>query len=168
MFQIARRLIKNEGGVAAIEFALVFPLFMLIVMGIMEFSLIIYQRSAIENATHEVLRVSQTRNSGLLNSQLRRLITTKIQASMITGIDRNNLQIVSRQHASLNSGETASINCKNYAVWSCFGQGIAGSVIEITVTYNYDFISPLAILANGMESSMIITSTGFVKNEYDL
>ena len=49
--------IKNQKGVAAIEFAIVLPLFVIIVFGIIEFSLVFYAKAVITNASREGARL---------------------------------------------------------------------------------------------------------------
>ena len=48
--------IKNHRGVAAVEFALVLPLLVLIALGIIEFSLALYDKAVITNASREGAR----------------------------------------------------------------------------------------------------------------
>ena len=47
---------KSEKGVAAVEFALVLPLLVLLAFGIIEFSLALYDKAVITNASREAAR----------------------------------------------------------------------------------------------------------------
>ena len=47
---------KNQRGASAIEFAIVFPLLVLLLFGIIEFSLILYDKVMITNASREGAR----------------------------------------------------------------------------------------------------------------
>ena len=46
----------GDGGVAAIEFAMLLPLFLFITMGIIEFSVLLYDKAMITNASREGAR----------------------------------------------------------------------------------------------------------------
>jgi Flp pilus assembly protein TadG len=48
--------LKREEGAAAIEFALLLPLLMLILFGIIEFGLVLYNQEVITNASREGAR----------------------------------------------------------------------------------------------------------------
>lgn len=50
--------IKNQKGAAAVEFAIVLPLFVIIVFGIIEFSLLFYAKAVITNASREGARLA--------------------------------------------------------------------------------------------------------------
>jgi len=47
---------KNERGVSAVEFAIVLPLLILVLFGIIEFSLILYDKAMLTNASREGAR----------------------------------------------------------------------------------------------------------------
>jgi len=51
-----RMIIKDENGVVAIEFAIVLPVLLLLLFGIMEFSIILYDKAMITNACREGAR----------------------------------------------------------------------------------------------------------------
>lgn len=53
----ARKKVHNEKGVAAIEFALVLPILLLLLIGIVEFSLLLYDKAMITNASREGARL---------------------------------------------------------------------------------------------------------------
>ena len=48
--------IKNQNGAALIEFAIIFPLLVLLVMGAIEFGLLCYNKQVIINASREGAR----------------------------------------------------------------------------------------------------------------
>lgn len=53
-------LLRNEEGVTAIEFALISPVFMLMILGIIEFSLIMFTAAVMEGATNNTSRLGKT------------------------------------------------------------------------------------------------------------
>jgi Flp pilus assembly protein TadG len=58
MIKVARGLSCRESGVTTIEFALVFPLFLLVVFGIMDASAVAYDLVLLTNASRETARAS--------------------------------------------------------------------------------------------------------------
>jgi Flp pilus assembly protein TadG len=52
------RLMKREDGVVALEFVILFPLFMLVLAGIVEFGHLFYVRHTLTNATREGARAA--------------------------------------------------------------------------------------------------------------
>lgn len=51
-----RMIMESENGVAAIEFAIVLPLLLLLLFGIIEFSILLYDKAMITNASREGAR----------------------------------------------------------------------------------------------------------------
>lgn len=58
--------LKNSAGAALIEFALVLPLFLLLLMGIIEFGLIRYSQSALSAAVTSSISKADFKNTGKL------------------------------------------------------------------------------------------------------
>ncbi|MEN8135421.1 MAG: TadE/TadG family type IV pilus assembly protein [Thermodesulfobacteriota bacterium] len=54
---------SNENGAAAVEFAIIVVLLLIIIFGILEFSFIFYQRHFIENAAREGMRIGIRANN---------------------------------------------------------------------------------------------------------
>ncbi len=166
---------KSNQGSTAIEFAFVFPVFMFIILGIVEYSLMFYQRGAIELATHEVLRIGQTRNFNTggreRNRALSEMLRARIASVMVTGYDPGKLTFNSTVYENYNS-ISGAWNCQGdgFSRSVCLGQYGNSRITELTVTYAYDFISPFAKLAayltNGaFDSTVNIVATGFFKRE---
>ena len=68
---------KRENGQSAVEFALVLPILLLIVCGILDFGWLFYNQLSVENACREVARV------GCVNAQdaqLDQIVTDKVEA----------------------------------------------------------------------------------------
>jgi len=68
---------KRENGQSAVEFALVLPILLLIVCGILDFGWLFYNQLSVENACREGARV------GCVNAQdaqLDQIVTDKVEA----------------------------------------------------------------------------------------
>ncbi len=53
---MAMNLLRNKKGVSTVEFALILPLLLLVLLGIIEFSLVLYNKAIITNASREGAR----------------------------------------------------------------------------------------------------------------
>lgn len=117
-----KMLIKNQGGGAAVEFALILPLFIFLLFGIIEGGLLLYNEQVITNASREGAR-----------------------AGIVAGLDRNNNQHIAQ------SQTTATNFCSNYLVTfsnninplsiTSTSTGILfGDDLSVNVTYVYDFL----------------------------
>ena len=71
---------KNIGqkGSAAVEFAIVLPLLVTLVFGIVEFSILFYNKAMITNASREGARVGIVFNSNLSDADRTQLITDTV------------------------------------------------------------------------------------------
>ena len=75
---------KKENGQSAVEFALVLPILLLIVCGILDFGWLFYNQLSVENACREGARV------GCVNSQdaqLTQIVTNKVEAILPDNLD---------------------------------------------------------------------------------
>jgi Flp pilus assembly protein TadG len=185
-----KNILKSSSGATAVEFALVaFPLFVLL-MGIIEYSLIYFASSVIENATNVGSRLAITGN---LNSGDTRVAQGETRSEMI----RNN---IIRRASGLLDESKLSITCTNlgsnfngipsnaFGSHSCGapvdtsscdetqsgnnnpGQG--GQIVVYNVAYCWNIITPLGGLINGMINSqsnfpeqILLQSSLVVQNE---
>mgnify|MGYP000562308091 FL=1 len=75
---------KKENGQSAVEFALVLPILLLIVCGILDFGWLFYNQLSVENACREGAR------GGCVNSQdaqLTQIVTNKVEAILPDNLD---------------------------------------------------------------------------------
>ena len=108
-----RSLHRSESGASAVEFALLLPLLMMIVFGIIEFGLALYQQAILTNASREGARL------GIVQSV----------PAITTG------QI----NATINNYLTAAnINPSNVGRTIVAG-GVTGTPVQVTLTLPYNF-----------------------------
>lgn len=55
-----RRLVRDDSAVAALEFAMVAPIFLLLILGVLENGLTLWQQSVLDNATRDAARLIET------------------------------------------------------------------------------------------------------------
>lgn len=114
---------ENNKGVAAIEFALILPVLVLLLFGIIEFSLLLYNQHVITNASREGAR------AGIVQA------IPRVSSSAITGVVNN---YSAGRLITFGTPNTPQVNIP--AICVAFGNDLA-----ITVSYNYDYlVLPLA------------------------
>jgi Flp pilus assembly protein TadG len=133
---------KNQRGATAVEFAIVFPLLILLLFGIIEFSVILYDKAMITNASREgaragivsqLVRVSDTQIQGVVDNYCRLyLISFRSGAAPVTTVTR--------------TGSTF------------------GSELSVTVTYTYSFLA-LPQFVTGLVGPMNLTARTVMRME---
>jgi Flp pilus assembly protein TadG len=131
--------LKREDGAAAVEFAILLPLLLLILFGTIEFGLILYDREVITNASREgarygIVAVSPRRTTGEIQGVVNTYLT----------------------NAGLTPGN-ATVNVTG-------AQGASGSDLTVSVIYPYDFLV-LSNLAPGLGSTLNLNGRTVMKLE---
>jgi Flp pilus assembly protein TadG len=113
--------LQKQNGVAAIEFAFVLPILLMLVFGIVEFGIILYDKAMITNASREAARAAIVyRNPG----------EELTCADIITIVnDYSNLYL-------LTFGSSSPVT--NFDPIGC--SPAAGNPLTVTVSYQYDFL----------------------------
>ena len=111
--------IKNQNGAALVEFAIVLPLLLVLVFGMIEFSLMLYDKAVITNASREGAR------AGIVYDFPNRISEGEITSTVSTYCSGRLITFGSTNQ------ETTAVNgtCVN-----------AGDVITVTVTFPYEFL----------------------------
>jgi Flp pilus assembly protein TadG len=121
----------NERGAVAAEFALLLPVLLTILFGIMEFGMIMYGREVVTNATREGAR------AGIVQS------TPPVSAGAIEAIANNYLTGTGVSTASVDFAVPAS-------------GGGTGTPVTVTATYNYPWLIPYIPTLFGLPSPLPI------------
>ena len=76
--QVARQRLGRQGGAAVVEFALVLPMLLFILLGIIDFSLALYDKAVITNAAREGARAGIVlRNPKLTTTEIRQVVLSR-------------------------------------------------------------------------------------------
>jgi TadE-like protein len=179
-------MIRCNSGATAIEFAIVaFPL-LIILMGIIEFSLIYYAKSVIENSTTIGSRLAITGNNYDTDSRVSQKGAAGDRVDMI----RKN---IIKQANGLLDDSKLSITCSNLGrnfngtpprsfgnhvcggvidnSISCSNAGAGGDIVVYNVSYCWEVLTPIASLFTGYLGSttfrdeILLTSSLVVQNE---
>ena len=83
-----KKIINNQEGAAAIEFAIILPLLLLFIFGIIEFSLFLYNKQVITNAAREGARrgviVRSIRSVGTENAGIKARVMDFAKSNLVT------------------------------------------------------------------------------------
>ena len=135
-------LFSRSEGTTAIEFALVAPILLLLILGVIEFSLIMTVNSVLEGA---VLAAAREGSTGYVppGQTQDQYITSLIKARVAGLLDTSRLIITI---------PTASDN--------------PGQIVQYTISYPWPIVSNLLGKAVANGGDYTITVTGLVQNEY--
>ena len=131
---------QNERGAAAVEFALLLPVLLTILYGIIEFGMIMYGREVVTNASREgaragIIQVSPKPTSGQI---------TTIATNYLTG---------------------TGINPSQVTITVTGAGGASPTMLTVTATYNYPWLVPYIPAVLGLPSPLPITMSTTMRNE---
>lgn len=130
----------HERGAVAAEFALLLPVFLLILFGIIEFGMLMYGREVVTNAAREGAR------AGIVQGPPKRTsgeITT-IANNYLTGTGINQADVT----------------------FTPAGVGLASpNMLTVTAVYNYNFLIPYIPAVVGIPNPLVITTQAVMRHE---
>jgi Flp pilus assembly protein TadG len=122
---------RDERGAAAVEFALVLPVLLLIIFGIIDFGRMLYTKITITEAAQTGAR------AGAIFGQAKGEDQAKLAAA---GLNQSSDELL-------------------VTVVPCPGTPVPGDDATATLTYHFTFVTPLAAFANLGGGSIDLTST---------
>jgi Flp pilus assembly protein TadG len=135
--------LKREEGAAMVEFALVLPILLMILIGIMEFGIILYRQEVITNASREGARagiiIRNPRTEPIIQSVVNDVVDTYLEG------------------AGLDSSKAS----KSASAPSCCA---TGEPLTVNITFPYDFLV-LPNFAVGLSSTLNLSATTVMKLE---
>ena len=126
-----RRRKRDDGGAAAVEFALILPIFLMLLFGIIDFGYMINRSSIINNAARDAVRVASVNGSG-----------ADVEAaanSTLNGVPNATLAVSCRKA----SGSPCA-----YGV-SPVGNHASGDYATVSITYQHKMLTPVGIFVPG-------------------
>ena len=125
-----RTLIRGEGGVTAVEFAMVLPVFITLLFGIFEFSRMIFISSSVQHAIDRASRLAVIDND-VSNADIEAEIAEFLSVS---GSPPVNISIV---RTMIGTTDVAQVTAQ-------YDHVVSGPFIpEFTVQWNFDTVIPL-------------------------
>lgn len=125
--------LRNEHGGAAVEFAVVLPLLVLILFGIVEYGFIFYNKQVITNASREGARFGIVAGSPRASeSQIKGEITTYVSQKLISFASTETQPAITI--CSMDKDDPATEICPNVSTASF------GDYLSVKVDYPYQFL----------------------------
>jgi Flp pilus assembly protein TadG len=166
-----RRMRAEERKASAIvEFAMIAPVFFLLLMGIMENGLIYFAGTTLQNATDNAaryVRTGQAQANGLTQAQFRARICADIQPLLSCGA---NLQIDLEEYNDYTTATFATpidVNGNLKNTLNNFQPGTACNVVLLRSFYVWNILTPMLspFLTNMSTGKHLITATAAFRNE---
>jgi Flp pilus assembly protein TadG len=145
MRKFLRHIFRQTNGGAAIEFGIIFPIFPILIVGIVDYGSVIFQIMAVSNAAQVGA------NYALLNGYQPTTIQNKVSAA--TGIAVGNISV--KEICGCPTGSTVTdLGCAP-PLPTCVGNQTAGAYVTVKITQPYSPVAP------GIPSPL--TATAFVR-----
>ena len=135
--------VTNENGAAALEFALVLPLLLLLIFGIIEFGIILFDKAVLTNSCREGARAGIVSKSPRLTRPEINNIVDNCQDHLIT----------------FGASPTLVLDTTPTNPAALFNDDL-----QVTATYNYDFFLMPSFIP-GLPQTLPITATTVMKYE---
>lgn len=166
---ILRRFRRNRRGSAAVEFALVAPLFFGLLFAIIELSMVFFASQVLETATQDSARVimtGQAQNASFTQAQFKNLVCSKLTI-MFDCV--NGVSIDVQSYAAFGSVNVADpIDAsKNFVPPNNYLPGNPGDVVVVRLFYKWPlYVTGLGFnIANISGSKRLLTATAAFQNE---
>lgn len=156
---------SQEEGSAAVEFALLAPILFLFIMGILEFGLLMFASTVIENAATMASRVGLTGNDYASDGGGTDNFgdTAARQARVAAEINKFSFGLL--DPAKVHFTPTIHSSYENAGSDKGEGLGNGNEAVTYNVTYDWKFFTPLLGEFFGKGGVYTVTSTVIVKNE---
>jgi Flp pilus assembly protein TadG len=141
-----RRRDRDQRGAVVVEFALIVPILLLVLFGIMEFGYMLNRDMIIGNASRDGARVASLNGTA---AEIRTAITSELAASGI-------VTPPSKIKIDCRLPDETPCNANTDPVYTAKAE--SGSTAIITVTYSYTWITPLVSSLFGDEMELTQTT----------
>jgi Flp pilus assembly protein TadG len=139
---------RSERGAQLVEFALVLPVLLLIVLGIAEFGLIFQRLEVVTNAAREGARIAVLPGYGTADVQ------SRVAAYMTAG-----------KVPTTTSPANPSVAVVDWTVTLPGGSTVAGKRVTVTYTHTFLFVRSLAAMFGGSFTTVPLTAVSEMRNE---
>ena len=174
-----RDLLRDESGLAAVEWALVGPMFLLLLLAIIDLGITFTTQATMDGAARDaarLIRTGQVQAAGGTVSTFQNQLCSELTMFMTTASCQTDVavDVVTAPGTTDFSTLPAFTNCSNSTVTppppgSCpFNPGAAGDLVGVQVTYNRPFLVPWVgtFLATSSDPQHIkLQSTVVFRNE---
>jgi Flp pilus assembly protein TadG len=166
---ILRRFRRNHRGSAAVEFALVAPVFFGLLFAIIELSLVFFASQVLETATQDSARMimtGQAQTAAYTQAQFKNLVCSKIVV-MFDCVNGVSIDVQSYSaFGSVNIADPIDAS-KNFVAPNNYLPGGPGDIVVVRIFYQWPlFVTGLGFnVANLSGSKRLLTATAAFQNE---
>ncbi|CCD86816.1 conserved protein of unknown function [Bradyrhizobium sp. ORS 285] len=167
--RLLRRFRRNRRASAALEFALVAPVFFALLFAILETALMFFAGQVLETITQDSARMiltGQAQQGSYSQSQFASYVCTQIPAALF---DCNKIYIDVKSYSSFGSVSISNQidNSGNFINNMTYSPGAAGDIVVVRVFYQWPiFVTGLGYnIANLSGSKRLLVGTAAFKNE---
>ena len=148
----SRNRLKSERGAELIEFALIFPLLLLVMLGIVEFGFLFQRYEVLTNATREGARIAVLPNYTQADVQKRVCAYLTSGAVPTTGCP--------------NTPTNPVVTLTNTTVPMAGGATLQARQVQVVYTHNYMFVGGIISLMGGsFSNAKAITTQAIMRTE---
>ena len=169
---LARMRARARSGSAAIEFALVAPVFFLFIFGIIETGVIYFAGTALQNATDDAARLVRTGEAvGMTEAQFKSQICGEISGLISASTCTTNLQVDIRQYSSFTTASYPSVTNTNGSLNTGAMQYPSSltpcEVVLVRAFYPWSIITPLMqpLLENMPNGQYLLSAAAAFRSE---
>ncbi|MBV9550915.1 MAG: pilus assembly protein [Alphaproteobacteria bacterium] len=174
MCRLRRRLAAfgfgSSSGVTAVEFAMITPVFLILVFGVFEVGIIFLAQSTLQNAVSQsarLIRTGQAQSGNLSASDFRARICGNFTSLLSCGAElqvdvQNFANFSTASYANpLNPDGTINTNLQNYS------PGGSAQIVLVRATYSWPVMTPLLtpFLVNMANNSHLLVASAAFRNE---
>ena len=142
---------RSERGAELIEFALIFPLLLLVMLGIVDFGLMFQRYEVLTNATREGARLA------VLPGYSTNDVKARVCAYLTTG---------GVPTTACNNPTNPTINVTDVTVAVAGGTAVSAKRVHLTYTHNYMFVGPIiALMGGSFNSNLPINTVAVMRKE---
>lgn len=138
------RSLRDQGGAVVVEFALIVPMLLLVVFGVLDFGYMLNRSTVVSNASRDGARVASL---GGTHADILGTITSELAAA---GIPTSSPTTVIKIDCKKVDGTACNATSTSYDT-----QAESGATALVTVTYNYAYITPLISQIFGSTQSLV-------------
>jgi Flp pilus assembly protein TadG len=171
--RVARRMRgRGRAGSAAIEFAMIAPVFFLFLFGTIESGVIYFAGTALQNATDDAARMVRTGQAvGMSVAQFKSQICGEIVGLISASNCSANLQVDIRQYASFSGASYPSVTNSNGSLNTSdmqYPSSLAPcQVVLVRAFYPWNIMTPLMtpLLENAPNGQYVLTAAAAFRSE---
>ncbi|PIB93688.1 TadE/TadG family type IV pilus assembly protein [Caulobacter sp. FWC2] len=169
--RFASRFTRAEQGATAVEFALVFMPFLMLIFAMIELGLVFLVSLLLENAIIDVgrtIRTGELQTTGGTAATFKTAVCNKIGAIGSTSC-ASALQLDVRTYADYSTSSTSGLATATVPTTMQWNPGTSGSIVLIRAYYTWPLVTPL--LQTGLQNAngrrIIYAATAFTNEPYE-